>query len=82
LFASHFERSALMGNEIERLSNAELLVALLQRSSSRTEPTRSDRYNALARQLESIHTRLTAEPISLIDGWSGLPAKSSHCNTE
>jgi len=50
--------------------------------SQRTEPIRSDRYNALARQLESIHTRLTAEPISLIDGWSGLPAKSSHCNTE
>ncbi len=64
-----FERSALTGNDIERLSNAELLVALLQRSSPRTELTRSDRYNALAIQLESIHTRLKAEPLSLIDVW-------------
>jgi transposase len=76
-YITAFERSALMGNEIERLSNAELLVALLQRSSPRTEPTRSDRYNALARQLESIHTRLTAEPISLIDVWSEYAAIAS-----
>jgi len=65
-----FERSALTGNDIERLSDAELLVALLQRSSPRTELTRSDRYNALAIQLESIHTRLKTEPSSLIDVWS------------
>ena len=69
-----FERSALTGNDIERLSNAELLVALLQRSSPRTELTRSDRYNALATQLESIHTRLKAEPLSLIDVWSEYAA--------
>src|SRR6267142_515229 len=69
-----FERSALTGNDIERLSNAELLVALLQRSSPRTELTRSDRYNALAIQLESIHTRLKTEPSSLIDVWSEYAA--------
>jgi len=69
-----FERSALTGNDIERLSDAELLVALLERSSPRTELTRSDRYNALAIQLESIHTRLKAEPLSLIDVWSEYAA--------
>src|SRR5437879_7512414 len=69
-----FERSALTGNDIERLSNAELLVALLQRSSPRTELTRSDRYNALATQLESIHTRLNAEPLSFIYFWSDYTA--------
>jgi transposase len=69
-----FERSALTGNDIERLSDAELLVALLQRSSPRTELTRSDRYNALAIQLESIHTRLKAAPLSLIDVWSEYAA--------
>jgi len=71
------KRSALMGNEIERLSNAELLVALLQRFESTHGTHTVSRYNALARQLESIHTRLTAEPISLIDVWSEYAAIAS-----
>jgi hypothetical protein len=62
-----FERSGLTGNDIERLSDAELLVALPQRSNPRTELTRSDRYNALAIQLESIHTRLKAEPLCFFE---------------
>jgi transposase len=76
-YIAAFERSALPGNEIERLSNAELSAALLKRSSPRTEPTRSDRYNVLARQLESIHTRLAAEQVSLIEVWSEYAATAS-----
>jgi hypothetical protein len=76
-YIAAFERSALTSNEIERLSNAELLVALLQRSNPGTEPTRSDRYNALAGQLERIHTRLQAEPLSLIDVWIEYVAAAS-----
>jgi transposase len=67
-YIAAFEGSALTSDELERLSNAELLVALLRRSPQ-TEPTRSGRYNALAGQLERIHSRMQAEPLSLIDVW-------------
>ena len=76
-YIAAFEGSALTSNEIERLSNTELLVALLQRSNPRTDLTRSDRYIALAGQLERIHMRLQAEPLSLIDVWSEYAAAAA-----
>jgi transposase len=72
-YIAAFEGSALTSDELERLSNAELLLALLRRSPQ-TEPTRSGRYNALAGQLERIHSRMQAEPLSLIDVWSEYAA--------
>ena len=72
-YIAAFEGSALTSDKLERLSNAELLVALLRRSPQ-TEPTRSDRYNALAGQLERVHSRMQAEPLSLIDVWSEYAA--------
>ncbi len=72
-YIAAFEGSALTSDELERLSNAELLLALLRRSPQ-TEPTRSGRYNALAAQLERIHSRMQAEPLSLIDVWSEYAA--------
>ena len=72
-YIAAFEGSALTSDELERLSNAELLLALLRRSPQ-TEPTRSGRYNALAAQLQRIHSRMQAEPLSLIDVWSEYAA--------
>ncbi len=72
-YIAAFKGSALTSDELERLSNAELLLALLRRSPQ-TEPTRSGRYNALAGQLERIHSRMQAEPLSLIDVWSEYAA--------